>query len=268
MRDETADRGLLSCRNISKYFGAMAAVQNLSFDVRAGQIFGIAGPNGAGKTTVFESISGFDRVDSGEVLLEGRDITALPAHEICHLGMARIFQSVTSFDSMTAWGNVLIGAAFGHGQNVLPPLHVNAGMKEGIAHALDRVGLADKANRPVRSLSVLERKFLMIATALVTEPKIILMDEPVGGLNPKEIEQVVDLLRRLSQSGITLVVIEHVMRFMVQIADQVLILHHGEKIFDGPTSGIISDPMVRQVYLGDRAANRLAQYVGSDETLA
>lgn len=263
MRDEPADRSLLSCRNISKYFGAMAAVQNLSFDVRAGRIFGIAGPNGAGKTTVFETISGFERADSGAVLLDGRDITALPAHAICHLGLARTFQSVTSFDSMTAWGNVLVGAAFGLGQRALPPMRVSASMKENVARALARVGLSDMADRPARSLSVLERKFLMIATALVTEPKIILMDEPVGGLNPQEIEQVIVLLRRLSQDGTTLVVIEHVMRFMVQIADQVLILHHGEKIFDGPPSGIVSDPTVRQVYLGERAANRLARFVES-----
>jgi branched-chain amino acid transport system ATP-binding protein len=252
---------LLSCRGISKYFGAMAAVKDLSFDVVPGEVLGIGGPNGAGKTTLFDMISGLNPADSGEVVFAGEDVTKLPPERICHLGLVRTFQLNAGFDTLTARENVLIAATYGHANHAFPPLRLDRETLDRADAAIERVGLQDCAHQTVANISVLERKLLMIASALATSPKLLLMDEPVGGLNPHEIGRVMDFVRKLADEGVTMVLIEHVMRFLVQLSSRVLIMHHGEKIYEGPTAGLSRDETVTEVYLRKGTAARIAQFL-------
>jgi branched-chain amino acid transport system ATP-binding protein len=259
----TPSTPLLSCRGVSKYFGAMAAVKDLSFDVGRGEVLGIGGPNGAGKTTLFELISGLNPADAGEIRLEGRRIDRLPPHSICHLGVARIFQSNAGFDALTARQNVLIAAAYGPAARGLPPLSFNREIRERAEAALDVVGLADIADAPVGNLPVLDRKLLMIASAIATRPTVLLMDEPVGGLSPDEIDLVMALVKRFIQEGMTIMLIEHVMRFLVQLSTRIIIMHHGEKIYEGSPSGLAHDETVKQVYLGEGMSRRIAEFAAA-----
>lgn len=253
----------LKCIGVTKAFGALQAVDNMSFAVAENEILGITGPNGAGKTTLFEVISGFNPATSGSVWLTGSEITHLAPHRICHHGMMRVFQSTAVFDSLPVWQNVYVGHAFGRRHAKLRSLlRISRADRLACQKALDRVGLGDKAERPVSELTVLERKFLMIASALVAEPKILLLDEPVGGLTEEEIEHVFNLLVRLKQEGATILVIEHVMRFMVRIADRILVMHHGQLIFDDVPSALARDETVRAIYLGEKEAAKLV----SEET--
>lgn len=251
---------LLSCRNVSKYFGAMAAVKDFSFDLAPGEVLGIGGPNGAGKTTLFELVSGLNPADKGEITLEGRRIDQLPPHAICHLGIARMFQSNAGFDSLTAQQNVLVAAAYGVAEHGIPPLTYTAEIRSRAEEALDFVGYRQPLSMPVRTLPVLDRKLLMIASAIATRPKILMMDEPVGGLNPEEIDLLMALVRRLIQRGITIMLIEHVMRFLVQLSTRVMIMHHGEKIYEGSPAGLARDETVKRVYLGEKMSERIAGY--------
>lgn len=251
---------LLSCRNVSKYFGAMAAVKDFSFDLEAGEVLGIGGPNGAGKTTLFELISGLNPADEGRIVFAGRDIQSLSPHAICHLGIARMFQSNAGFDTLSALQNVRIAAAFGQSSHGFPPLSYNAEIKRVADEAIAFVGYSRSLTAPVRSLPVLDRKLLMIASALATKPKILMMDEPVGGLNPEEINRLMELVKKLTGQGVTIILIEHVMRFLVQLSTRVLIMHHGEKIFEGTPGELANDERVKEVYLGERMSKRVADY--------
>ena len=252
---------LLSCRNVSKYFGAMAAVKDFSFDLVAGEVLGIGGPNGAGKTTLFEVISGLNPADRGEILLEGREIQKLPPHAICHMGIARMFQSNVGFDTLSARQNVLIAAAYGgRAPGLIPALVYDARIRRKADEALEFVGYRNALDEPVRSLPVLDRKLLMIASALATGPRILMMDEPVGGLNPEEIDRLMALVRKLMAAGVTIMLIEHVMRFLVQLSTRVMIMHHGEKIYEGTPGGLAQDETVTRVYLGERMSKRIAGY--------
>ncbi len=254
---------LLSCRNVSKYFGAMAAVKSLSFDLHKGEVLGIGGPNGAGKTTLFELISGLNPPDEGEIHFEGRRIDQLPAHSICHLGIGRVFQSNAAFESLSAHQNVLVAAAYGPSARGLPPLTFSRDMEDRAAAALELVGFRGTLDVVARNLPVLDRKHLMIASALVTRPKLLLMDEPVGGLNPDEIDVMMALVRRLTAQGITIILIEHVMRFLVQLSTRVIIMHHGENIFVGPPAELARDETVKRVYLGEAMSRRIAEYAAT-----
>lgn len=251
---------LLSCRNVSKYFGAMAAVKDFSFDLHAGEVLGIGGPNGAGKTTMFELVSGLNPADEGQIVLEGREIQGQPPHSICHLGIARMFQSNAGFDTLSARQNVLVAAAFGRSANGIPPLVYSTEIKRAADEAIDFVGYRQSLSAPVGNLPALDRKLLMIASALATRPKILMMDEPVGGLNPEEIDMFMTLVRKLMAAGITIMLIEHVMRFLVQLSTRVIIMHQGEKIYEGTSSGLSRDETVTRVYLGERMSKRLATY--------
>jgi len=253
----TAGAPLLSCRSLSKHFGALAAVDNLSFEVAAGEVLGIGGPNGAGKTTLFEVISGMNPASAGEVLFEGRPITRLPPERICHAGIARSFQLNAAFDSLTVHENVAVAAYFGRRNRGTPGLALDADTRRQTAAALEMVGLAGKREEIARRLPVLDRKLLMLAGALATDPKLLLLDEPVGGLNPAEIDHVVTIIERLRQGGITILLIEHVMRFLVRLSSRVLIMHHGEKIYEGSAAGLVRDATVVDVYLGAGASERL-----------
>ena len=252
---------LLVCHGVCKYFGAMAAVKDLSFDVRRGEIFGIGGPNGAGKTTLFDVICGVSPADAGQVAFDGRDITRMAPHRVCHLGVARMFQSTAAFESMTVRDNVLVGAMFGGRTQFIPPIFRSRDAMTRADAALEAMGLTHRADSSIADLPVFDRKLAMCASAMASNPRMLLLDEPVGGLNPHEIDLVVNIVRRIAAQGITVILIEHVMRFMVQLATRVMIMHHGEKIFEGPPNGLASDRTVAEVYLGERSANLLTKYL-------
>ncbi len=254
---------LLACRNVSKYFGALAAVRDLGFDVSPGEVLGIGGPNGAGKTTLFEMISGFNAADSGEIVFDGEPITGWTPERICHRGIARVFQMNAGFDTLSARENVILANYFGATNRVIPGLRFSRESMDRADQSLEVVGMADKRHVACRHLPVLDRKRLMIASALASEPRLLLMDEPVGGLNPEEIADIVAIVGRLPALGVTLIIIEHVMRFLVQLSTRVMILHHGEKIYEGSAAGMIRDRTVVDVYLGEGTSTRLAHFLSA-----
>jgi len=248
---------------VTKLFGALAAVNNLSFEVARGEVLGIGGPNGAGKTTLFEVISGFNRADGGRVQFDGDDVTAWTPDRICHRGVARTFQMNAGFDTLTARENVLVASYFGAANRIVPGLRFSRAAAERADAALEQAGIADRRHETVRDLPVLDRKLLMIASAIASEPKLLLMDEPVGGLNPEEIGKIVGIVAGLRESGITIILIEHVMRFLVQLSTRVMIMHHGEKIYEGSATGMVQDRTVVGVYLGEGTSSRLADFISS-----
>ena len=258
---------LLACRNVFKYFGALAAVNDFDLDVYPGDVVGIGGPNGAGKTTFLDVISGVNPATSGEIRLEDRDISKVRPDLICHQGMARTFQLNAGFDSLTIRENVLIGAAFGLGDRGVPAMTFSRGMRGRVDRALELCRLADRAEAIARDVPVLERKLLMLASAVATDPKLLLIDEPVGGLNPHEVDDVMTIVDSLIAEGMTIILIEHVMRFLLQLSKRVVIMHHGEKIYEGDTRGLLSDRRVVEVYLGEGTADRL-QHMLADRAAA
>lgn len=254
---------LLSCKAVAKRFGALAAVNNLSFDVYPGDILGIGGPNGAGKTTLFEVISGLSPASRGAVIFDGRDITGLSPESVCHAGIARTFQLNASFESLSVRDNVRVAAYFGRDNRRYPGLRIGANVEELAAAALAAVGLNGKDGVVAGELPVLDRKLLMLASAVATRPKLLLMDEPVGGLNPKEIDHMMEAVRRIAASGLTIILIEHVMRFLVQLSSRVIIMHHGERIYEGAPEGLVKDRTVVDVYLGEGASQRLGKIMAA-----
>ena len=252
-----ATEPLLICKSVSKHFGALAAVNNLSFDVRPGEVLGIGGPNGAGKTTLFEVISGLNPATAGTVVFDGRDITKLSPEAVCHAGIARTFQLNASFESLTVRDNVRVAAYFGRENRSHPGLRMGAEVEAQTSAALDLVGLTGKDEMIAGDLPVLDRKLLMLAGAVATAPKLLLMDEPVGGLSPREIDHMMEAVRRIAAGGVSIILIEHVMRFLVQLSTRVMIMHHGEKIYEGPPQGLTRDRTVIDVYLGEGASQRL-----------
>lgn len=256
---------LLSCKNVCKHYGSLAAVSDLSFDVVPGEVLGIGGPNGAGKTTLFDVISGLTAATSGDILLDGKSIVTLGPDRICHLGLLRTFQLNAGFDSMTVRENVLLSAHYGRGKAPPVGFRYAAETIRAADIALEKVGLSDISEQIVAELPVLKRKLLMLASAIVCRPKILLMDEPAGGLSPQEIEFMIDLMRRLRRElDLTIVLIEHVMRFFVALSDRVLIMHQGQKIFEGPPNGLLHDRTVIDCYLGEGASVRLKHLVESE----
>lgn len=254
-----ASTPLLSCKGVTKHFGALAAVNNLNFDVAAGEVLGIGGPNGAGKTTLFDVISGLDPATSGEVIFDGHDISRLPPESVCHAGIARTFQLNASFESLSVRDNVRVAAYFGRDNRRYPGLRIGHDVEVQTNVALASVGLKGRDDVIAGELAVLDRKLLMLAGAIATRPKLLLMDEPVGGLNPKEIDHMMETTRRIAASGVTIILIEHVMRFLVQISTRVMIMHHGERIYEGPPQGLSKDRTVVDVYLGEGASRRMAK---------
>lgn len=250
---------LLSCNGVSKHFGALAAVNNLSFEVAAGEVLGIGGPNGAGKTTLFDVISGLNPATGGTVMFGGRDITGLSPEAICHAGIARTFQLNACFDSLSVRDNARVAAYFGRGNRRFAGLSVGGEAEALAGDALAMVGLTGKDDAPAGALPVLDRKLLMLAGALATGPRLLLMDEPVGGLNPRETDHLMAVVRKIAASGVTIILIEHVMRFLVQLSTRVMIMHHGERIYEGPPKGLVSDRTVIDVYLGEGASQRLGK---------
>ncbi len=249
---------LLSVRRVTKSFGALVAVNKMSFDIEPGTVFGIGGPNGAGKTTMFDVISGVQPANSGEIVFDGQVITKKSPHEICHAGIARTFQLNAAFETMTVMENVLISTHHGHDPHEIPSMVFQRGERRDALEALEMVGLQNRADAVVSSLTLMEQKLLMIASAIATRPKLLLLDEPVGGLIPREISHVEKVIEHLTEThGMSVILIEHVMRFLIGLSDEVMIMNYGEKLYQGSAEGLAEDAKVVEVYLGEGAS---AQY--------
>ncbi|HEX7230364.1 MAG TPA: ABC transporter ATP-binding protein [Candidatus Binatia bacterium] len=234
---------LLAVQQISKSFRGLKALANVSFEIQPNTIAALIGPNGAGKTTLFNIIAGAQTADRGAIVFDGRRIDGLRPDQICHLGIARTFQIVKTFAGLTVLDNVVVGA-LGH----------YARVKEACEHAdtiLEVVGLGPKRNLPSAMLTLPDRKLLELARALATRPKLLLLDEVLGGLRPTECDRVLELLRSIAErEGITLILIEHVMRAVMALAHTVIVLHHGEVIAQGRPSDIVRHSAVLDCYLG------------------
>jgi len=233
---------ILRVRDLSKAFGAMMAVDKLSFEVAKGEIFGIAGPNGAGKTTVFNLITGLLQ-GTGEVLFEGKNIANLKPYQICRRGIARTLQIPQVFSTLNVFDNVRFGAHFGnkHKHNE----------DEVIQRFIGFAGLQDDVNLVAENVDLYHKKLIMMAAALATQPKLLLLDEPIGGLSPAEIGPLIELIRRINQElGITIVIIEHLMKVLKELSHRLMILHYGVEIRTGPPAEVMEDEKVKEVYLG------------------
>jgi branched-chain amino acid transport system ATP-binding protein len=232
----------LVIKGLSKRFGGLRAVQDVSFTVKENETVALIGPNGAGKTTSFHLITGFHKADSGSVQAFGREIVGLKPHDVCALGLARTFQVAKPFGAMTVLANVMTGA-------FLRDRHV-AAAREKALEAIDFVGLTARAQTPAKDLTTIDQRRLEMARALATQPKILLLDEVMAGLNPSEIDQAVALVGKLSARGLTIVIVEHVMRAIMAVARYIVVLDHGQKIAEGTPKEIVENPEVIRAYLG------------------
>ncbi len=238
---------LLKVTNLTKDFGGLRAVAGLSFELNAGEILGLIGPNGAGKTTAFNLIAGFIPPTTGEVFLGGENIVGLKPHAVVKRGIARTFQIVKPFRNLPVLENVTL-AAFLHEPG-------RAQAEAAARRMLEVVGLSGQAGRNASDLTLGEQKRLEIARALATRPRIVLLDEPMGGLNPTEIDEACQLVLKIRGQGVSIVLVEHHMKAIMRISDRVIVLHHGVKIGDGPPAEIVQNRDVVKAYLGEGAAH-------------
>jgi len=245
---------LLSMRSVTKRFGGVLALSDVSFDVPEGQVLGVIGPNGAGKTTLLNCISGVNRLDGGEVHFAGQRISGRRPYEVARLGIGRTFQIVKPFASMTVRENAAVGAVFGSAQARM----ATAAAFRYADEVLDLVGLAPKRSLPVGSLTVPDRKRLEVARALCTKPRLLLLDEVMSGLNAVEVDEALEMVRRVHSSGVTIMLIEHVMRVIVGVCAQAVVLHLGRVLVAGQPAEVLRDRRVVEAYLGERYASRHA----------
>jgi branched-chain amino acid transport system ATP-binding protein len=241
---------LLEARGITRAFGSFKAVDAASVTLEQGDILGLIGPNGAGKSTFFNCLTGDVSVTSGQVLFEGRDMTALPPEARAALGLARTFQVPQTFEGMTVLENVMIGAFLRSSRRADAETKARA--------VLERVGMTALADAPARSLGTPGRKRLEIARALATEPKVLLLDEAMAGLTQQEVKRAIALVREIHASGITLVIVEHIMEVIMSLASRVMVFHQGREIARGSPREVTSNPAVIAAYLGTRAAKAAA----------
>ncbi|HET7340719.1 MAG TPA: ABC transporter ATP-binding protein [Methylomirabilota bacterium] len=234
---------LLGVHNVSKRFGGLQALSDVTFGVGYREIVGIIGPNGAGKTTLFNVITGVFAPDSGHVELRGMDVTGWAPHRICRLGAARTFQIGKPFAALSVLQTVRIGS-----------LNRVRDMRDATAqalHVLEMVGLADKRDHLGRNLTVIERKRLELARALATGPSLLLLDEVAAGLRPAEIQEMIALVRRIAAGGVSVLIIEHVMEAVMRLSARIVVLNYGEVIAEGTPESLVNDPRVIEAYLGE-----------------
>jgi branched-chain amino acid transport system ATP-binding protein len=244
---------LLELKGVTKRFGGVAALNGVSASVSKGEILGVIGPNGAGKTTLLNCISGVYKADAGDISWQGQSIKGMRPHRVARLGIGRTFQIVKPFGSMTVRENAAVGALFGSGE-------ARRGPKEAFKdadRALELVGLRAKADLEVTALTIPDRKRLEVARAVATQPKLLLLDEVMAGLNSVEVDEALDMVRAVHATGVTVVLIEHVMRVIVGICTRAVVLDFGQVLVEGEPEVVLRDERVIQAYLGERYAKRL-----------
>ena len=236
---------MLEAKGVSKAFGGLKAVSQVDIHVDEGEILGLIGPNGAGKTTLFNLLSGAYQIDTGTVVFNGTKISGMKPNQICRLGIGRSFQAAKNFGGMPLWQNVLMGALFGKkGQT-------SAQASKIVDEVLEFTGLSALRDKAVPDIPLAYQKRLEVARALATQPKLLLLDEMMAGLNPSEVGEAMELVTKIRKSGITIIMIEHVMKAIMNICDRIVVLHHGAKIAEGTPQEISTSKTVIEVYLGE-----------------
>lgn len=235
----------LSVKDLNKSFGGLKAVHNLSFDVNEGEIVGLIGPNGSGKTTTLNMITGFLKPTSGSINFDGEEIGGHKRCKVCRQGVARTFQLVKPFLEFTALENVMVGRTYGKN----PTLNLKDAAEES-QNFLVKVGLGGKEKVLARDLTIMQRKRLELARSLAANPKLLLLDELMAGLNHAEAEAAMDTIREIRETGITILIVEHIVKAIVGLSDRIVVLNMGEKIAEGAPQEVIHDPEVIDVYLG------------------
>jgi branched-chain amino acid transport system ATP-binding protein len=237
---------ILEARNLTKDFGGLVAVRNVSFSIAPREIVGLIGPNGAGKTTVFNMITGMEKIQSGAVYFEGRDISRLKPHSICKLGISRTYQSVRPFLNHTVRENIRVGAIYGR----IPSSRTDS--QDRVDQVLDMLELRKREDLLAKDLPIEERKMVEVGRALAANPKILMLDEPMVGLNPSEISKFVELMKKFNaEKMLTIVIVEHVMKAISSACSRVIVMHHGEILAEGSPEKVLSDERVIEVYLGE-----------------
>jgi branched-chain amino acid transport system ATP-binding protein len=237
---------ILEGQDVSKYFGGLAAVANVDFHIDQGEIVGLIGPNGAGKTTLFNLTSGALPLSSGEIRFKGQKLNGLKPHQICRAGIGRTFQETKVFGNMPVLQNVLVGAFFGSPNRISA-----ADAAREASQALEFVGLSAMAGDSIQDLTLVSQKRVEVARALATKPELLLLDELMAGLNAAEVSEAMELVRKIRNKGITIFMVEHVMKAIMGMCGRIMVLHHGEKIAEGTPQDIAANKTVIEIYLGE-----------------